>query len=121
MNELFDNKLPSRREIGEAMNNRIILIVRVIISILYFSAVLGCIYKAFNFAGSTNSTWTLGVILLTLPLSVVSIFFAWSLLHGAGLETLTVIYLFFALINIMVANKLLSMILSYRKRTQTIK
>jgi hypothetical protein len=40
---------------------------------------------AFDFAGSINLVWTLVLIVLTLPCSLVSILFAWGLIHGAGI------------------------------------
>jgi hypothetical protein len=39
------------------------------------------------------------LIALTLPWSIVSVLFAWALIHGAGLEMFTIIYLAFAGIN----------------------
>jgi hypothetical protein len=66
---------------------------------IYLLAVVVCIFLAFDFDGSTNLNWTLVLIGLTLPWSLISIFFAWSLLHGAALEFFTVIYLAFAGLN----------------------
>jgi len=60
---------------------------------IYLLAVVVCISLAFDFAGATNPDWTLVLIGLTLPWSLVSIIFAWGLLHGAGLEFFTFLYL----------------------------
>jgi hypothetical protein len=63
-------------------------------------AVIACILQAFDFAGAINFNWTLVLIGLTLPpWSAVSMVFAWSLIHGAGLEFFTCMYLIFAGIN----------------------
>ena len=70
----------------------------VIISI-YLLMVIACILKAFDFAGSINMNWTLALVGMTLPWSLVSIYFAWALIHGAGLEFFTFMYLLFAGIN----------------------
>ena len=70
-----------------------------IIIALYFGAVITCISLAFDFKGAINFNWTLVLIGLTLPWSVVSVLFAWALIHGAGLEMFTLIYLAFAGIN----------------------
>ena len=66
---------------------------------IYLAAVIVCIAKAFDYAGAINFNWTLVVIALTLPWSLVSILFAWALIHGAGLEFFTFLYLAFAAIN----------------------
>ena len=71
----------------------------IILTLLYVAAVLVCIPLAFDFKGAIDTTWTLVLIVLTLPWSIVSIFFAWSLIHGAGLGFLTFMYLAFACIN----------------------
>jgi hypothetical protein len=54
---------------------------------------------AFDFKGAINTTWTLVLILLTLPWSLVSILFAWALIHGAGLELYAIVYLMFGALN----------------------
>ena len=71
----------------------------IIITALYLLTVFACIPLAFDFAGAINFNWTLVLIGLTLPWSLVSILFAWSLIHGAGLEFFTVMYLVFAGLN----------------------
>lgn len=70
-----------------------------LLTAIYLLCVVACITLAFDFAGAINLNWTLVVIGLTLPWSLVSILFAWSLVHGAGLEFFTVMYLVFAGIN----------------------
>lgn len=54
---------------------------------------------AFDFKGSINFDWWLVLCGLTLPWSFISIIFIWALMHGAGLEFFTIMYLFFASIN----------------------
>jgi hypothetical protein len=54
---------------------------------------------AFNYKGSLNSGWWLALSALTLPWSLIGFIFIWALIHGAGLEFFTIMYLFFALIN----------------------
>lgn len=73
---------------------------------LYLIAVVACIYLAFDFEGSINSEWTMVLFGLTLPWSIVSIMFAWALIHGAGLEFFAVMYFSFALINSVLIYKL---------------
>ena len=70
-----------------------------ILPVIYLLAVIVCVLLAFDFTGRINSEWVLALIGLTLPWSVVSVFFMWSLVHGAGLEFFTVMYLVFAGIN----------------------
>jgi hypothetical protein len=72
----------------------------VIIPSLYLLAVLGCIPLAFDYAGDVDMTWLLVLIVLTLPWSVVSVVFMWALIHGAGLEFFTFMYLAFAAVNV---------------------
>lgn len=73
---------------------------------LYLFAVLVCIPLAFDFEGAIDTTWTLVLIGLTLPWSLVSILFVWSLIHGAGLEFFTFMYLVFAGINAFILYRL---------------
>lgn len=70
-----------------------------ILTLLYLAAVLVCIPLAFDFKGAIDTTWTLVLIVLTLPWSMVSVLFAWALIHGAGLEFFTFMYLAFACVN----------------------
>ena len=70
-----------------------------IIITVYLSAVVTCIVLAFDFIGRIEFEWTLVLIGLTLPWSLVSVVFAWALIHGAGLEFFTFMYLCFAGIN----------------------
>src|SRR5262252_5151456 len=77
---------------------------RHLIAIGYILAVVICIVMAFDFDGSIHFEWTLVLIALTLPWSIVSVFFAWALIHGAGLEMFTVIYLASAGINALILN-----------------
>jgi len=59
-----------------------------VIIAIYLIAVIACIFLAFDFAGAINLNWTLVLIGLTLPWSLVSIVFVWSLIHGAGWNSL---------------------------------
>lgn len=65
----------------------------IIASTVYFVVVIGCIYMAFDYEGSIEPSWTIALIALTLPGSVISILFGWSLVHGAGLGFFTFVYL----------------------------
>ncbi len=80
------------------MNNQKPIFPLVVIAI-YMLAVFVCIFLAFDFEGAINTLWTGALIVLTLPWSLVSILFAWALIHGAGLEFFAVIYLLFASFN----------------------
>lgn len=73
-------------------------------SIAYLLAVVICIILAFDFDGSIDVTWTLILITLTLPGSLVSILFTWSLIHGAELGFFAFIYLVSAIFNLVVIN-----------------
>ena len=75
---------------------------------LYLMAVLLCLLRAFDYAGAINIEWTLVVIGLTLPWSLVSVLFTWSLIHGAGLEFFTFMYLLFAVVNSLLFYRLYS-------------
>lgn len=85
-----------------------------LVIIVYLGAVVLCISLAFDYAGAINIDWTLVLIGLTLPWSLVSIVFTWSLIHGAGLEFFTVMYLIFAGANSLIFYWLYSV---YRKRS----
>jgi hypothetical protein len=85
-----------------------------LIIILYLGAVVLSISLAFDYEGAINTEWTLVLIALTLPWSLVSVIFAWSLIHGAGLEFFTVMYLVFAGVNASIFYWLYSV---FRKRS----
>jgi hypothetical protein len=70
-----------------------------VIIAIYLLAVVVCVFLAFDFAGAINFNWTLVLIALTLPWSMVSVIFVWGLIHGAGLEFFTFMYLTFAGLN----------------------
>lgn len=70
-----------------------------ILPTLYMVAVIICIVLAFDYSGQIHSEWTMVLIGLTLPWSIISVLFIWSLIHGAGLEFFTVLYLVCAAIN----------------------
>jgi hypothetical protein len=70
-----------------------------LVSGIYVLAVVVCMLFAFNYRGSINVYWTLSLIVLTLPLSMLSIFFVLPLIHGEGLEFFAVVYLGFAGVN----------------------
>jgi hypothetical protein len=65
----------------------------------YLILVVICILLAFDYEGSLNSSWWLALCAITLPWSMISLIFVWALMHGAGLEFFTVMYLSFAAIN----------------------
>lgn len=73
----------------------------VVTVLLYLLAVGVCLFMGFDFEGAINLYWTLGLIVLTLPWSFISVIFSWALIHGAGLEFFAVMYLLFAGINSM--------------------
>jgi hypothetical protein len=73
--------------------------LKLVIPAVYLLAVCVCIALAFDFSGSIDTTWTGVLIILTLPWSIVSILFAWALIHGAGLGFFATMYLFFAGLN----------------------
>jgi hypothetical protein len=77
-------------------------------SLIYFLAVVACIQLAFDYKGAIDTTWTFVLVLLTLPCSLISIIFAWSLIHGAGLEFFTYMYLLFAGINVVWVNTIIN-------------
>jgi hypothetical protein len=79
-----------------------------VVMAIYLLAVVVCVFLAFDFAGAINSNWTLVLIALTLPWSIVSVIFAWALIHGAGLEFFTFMYLVFAGLNSLIFYKLYS-------------
>jgi hypothetical protein len=86
-----------------------------IVMAIYLLAVIVCIFLAFEFAGAINFNWTLVLIALTLPWSIVSVIFAWALIHGAGLEFFTFMYLLFAGLNSVIFYKLYSL---FRRRSK---
>jgi hypothetical protein len=53
--------------------------------VVYLFAVVACIFLAFDFDGAINTNWTIVLIGLTLPWSLISIVFAWALIHGPAL------------------------------------
>src|SRR5262245_12138901 len=65
---------------------------------VYLLAVVVCVVLSFDYKGSI-SNWTWVLILLTLPWSSVTFFFMWALIHGAGLEYFTLVYLAFGGLN----------------------
>ncbi len=75
-------------------------------SAAYIAVVTGSIVQAFDFAGAHNGFWLIVVLVLTLPRSLLSVHFAWSLAHEAGLGRFVVFYLACAGLNVFMANKL---------------
>lgn len=73
---------------------------QIVIPAVYLLIVLICLLIAFDFDGRIRSdeAW-LAAAALTLPWSLVSVIFLWALMHGAGLEFFTVMYMLFAFIN----------------------
>jgi hypothetical protein len=78
------------------------------VSAIYLVAVIACIPMAFDFSGSIDWAWTLVLIVLTLPCSLVSILFAWGLVHGAGLEFFSLVYLTLATLNVVWVNAIIN-------------
>lgn len=68
-------------------------------AVVYFVSVVVTIFLAFDFDGYTNMTAWAILTLLTLPWSVVSILFLWTISHGAGLEVFALMYGAFGLVN----------------------
>jgi hypothetical protein len=63
-----------------------------LLPVIYYIAVITCIILAFDYDGNIDSDWTLILIGITLPLSIFSLIFMWSLMHGAALGFFTVLY-----------------------------
>lgn len=76
-----------------------------IFPLIYLILVIICILLAFDYRGSLNSNWWLILSALTLPWSLIGFIFIWALIHGAGLEFFTIIYLFFASINVVLIHR----------------
>ena len=72
---------------------------RAIVATLYLGVVLLCVVRGFDYAGSIRSEWVMGLVVLTLPWRLISVLFVWALIHGAGLEVFTFLYLAFAALN----------------------
>ena len=77
-----------------------------IFPLIYFIFVIICILLAFDYKGSLNSDWWLILSALTLPWSLIGFIFIWALIHGAGLELFTIMYLFFASINVVLIHRI---------------
>lgn len=73
---------------------------------LYLLFVVVCIFFAFDFDGRTNDTAWLILMAATLPWSVISMVFAWAIMHGAGLELFAVMYFLFAVVNALLINRI---------------
>ena len=87
-----------------------------ILPLVYLLAVIVSIVLAFDYSGSIDSDWVLVLLGLTLPWSIVSVFFVWSLIHGAGLEFFTVMFLVFAGINTFILFRISSAICKYYEK-----
>lgn len=68
---------------------------------IYLIAVFTCLSLTFDFKGSVDMDWLKGLLILTLPWSVVSFIFLWAISHGAGLIFFAFMYLAFAWLNCM--------------------
>jgi hypothetical protein len=82
---------------------------------IYLLAVVVCVSFAFDPAGAINLNWTIALIGLTLPWSLISIPFAWALIHGAGLGFFTIMYLAFACLNSYIFYRIYS---SFRRKSK---
>lgn len=80
-----------------------------IIPAIYMLAVVVSILLSFDYSGRV-SDWIFLLMGLTLPWSIVTVFFMWSLFHGAGLEFFTVMFLLFGGINTFILYLLCSVI-----------
>ena len=85
---------------------------------IYLLAVVVCIFLAFDFDGAINFEWTLALIGLTLPWSLISIVFTWALIHGAGLGFFSFMYLVFAGLNSFIIYRLYSSLRRNSKHSQ---
>ena len=91
-----------------------------ILPVIYLFAVIVCVLLAFDFTGRVHSEWVLVLIGLTLPWSIVTVFFMWSLFHGAGLEFFTVMYLVFAGINAFILYLISAAICKYYEKKNAV-
>ena len=82
--------------------------LQIAVSIVYLLAVIACLLLAFDFQGEVNLNWAFALIALTLPCSAITIVFAWGLIHGAGLEFFTFLYLLCAGFNVYCFNAILN-------------
>jgi hypothetical protein len=78
------------------------------VPITYFASVVISILFAFNFSGSINVVATLILLIITLPWSIISVPFVWALIHGAGLDFFTVLFLIFGGVNAFLLNLILN-------------
>ena len=74
-------------------------VLRLIPSAVYLILVGLCIYLAFDFDGKTDGLFWLILLLMTYPWSIVTLFFSWALMHGAGLEIFSMLYFLCGLLN----------------------
>lgn len=72
---------------------------RYLVPIIYLIITSICIFIAFDFEGRTNAIGWLILSVLTLPWSLISVFFLWAIMHGAGLEFFAGMYFVFAVVN----------------------
>ncbi len=77
-----------------------------IFPLIYLVFVVICIIGSFDYQGSLNSNWWLALTVLTLPWSLIGFIYIWALIHGAGLELFTIMYMFFALINVVLIHRI---------------
>jgi hypothetical protein len=66
---------------------------------VYVLAVLILLVLGFGIDSEVSGLCFLMVIVMTLPWSIVSVLFLWSLAHGAGLGGFSSLYLLFGVIN----------------------
>jgi hypothetical protein len=78
-----------------------------IIAVVYLAAVVVLVVAGMDFAGSINSRWIEWLILITMPLSSVSLVGTWALIHGADLPYFAAFYFACATINVWLASRVL--------------
>jgi len=86
---------------------------------IYLLLVFMCILYAFDFEGLIDPTWTLILILLTLPGSLISLPLAWALIHGAGLGFFALLYLGSAALNVFIVHRIVRHFVRRRRRFAT--
>ncbi len=70
-----------------------------LIPAIYLIFVTVCIFVAFDFEGRIVPIAWIVLLVITLPWSIISIFFGWAIIHGVALEFFAVMYFGFAIVN----------------------
>ncbi len=72
----------------------------------YGFTVATCLFFAFDFSGAISPNWTFALFLLTLPWSLLTLPFVWSLIHGANLAFFAIVFLAGGAVNALVIYRL---------------